>query len=242
MEFNDYPKMSVATDIVIFAAENIKDKDMRKVPRKGLQVLLVKRNIEPCLGCWSLPGGFVDIDKDIYEAAKEKLLLKTGIDKLYMEQLYTYGAPERDSRGRVISVAHMALVQKSDIDARAAQWFWIIEKRNAEGEIVDICLQSEDLQSSTQNLAFDHKRIIIDAFNRVKNKIEYTDVAFSLLAEKFTVKELEMVYEGILGHKIPAFRRKIGDRIISTNEVKDDGSAHRPAEYYRYNKEHTPRF
>ena len=242
MEFNDYPKMSVAADIVIFAAENIPNKDTRKVPEKGLQVLLLKRDIEPCKDCWSLPGGFVDIDKDIYHAAKEKLLLKTGIDNLYMEQLYTYGAPGRDSRGRVISVAHMALVQKCNIDARDAQWFWIIEKRNEAGDIVDIYLQSEDRKYSTQNLAFDHKRIIIDAFNRVKNKIEYTDVAFSLLPERFTVKELEMVYQGILGHSVPAFRRKMGDRIVSTNIMKDDGSAYRPAEYYTYNPSHTQKF
>lgn len=242
MEFNEYPKMSVATDIVIFAMEDLPNEDARKVPQKGMQVLLLKRDIEPCAGCWSLPGGFVDIDKDIYQAAKDKLLLKTGIDSLYMEQLYTYGAPGRDSRGRVVSVAHMALVKKSDIDAQNAQWFWVTPVRDNQYQVTDMYIQSMDGHYSSQNLAFDHKRIIMDAFNRVANKIEYTDVAFNLLPERFTVKELEMVYEGILGHKIPAFRRKIGDRIVSTNEIKDDGSAHRPAKYYTYNPNHTQKF
>lgn len=242
MEFNDYPKMSVAADIVIFAAENIPNKDTRKVPEKGLQVLLLKRDIAPCDGYWSLPGGFVDIDKDIYQAAKEKLLLKTGIDNIYMEQLYTYGAPGRDSRGRVISVAHMALVQKCNIDARDAQWFQVIPNRDEQGQVTDIHLMTTDGEDVADTLAFDHKKIIMDAFNRVRNKIEYTDVAFNLLPNQFTVKELEMLYQGILGHSIPAFRRKMGDRIISTNIVKDDGSAHRPAEYYTYNPNHTQKF
>lgn len=242
MTFNDYPKMSVATDIVIFATEDIKTDDTRKVPEKGIQVLLLKRNIEPFMGRWALPGGFVDIDKDIYEAAKNKLYLKTGIDNLYMEQLYTYGKPDRDERGRVVSVAHMALVKKEDIDMHDAMWFWVIPERDKSGKVVNICVQSEDRRYSTQDLAFDHKQIIIDAFNRVQNKIEYTDVAFNFVPKYFTVKELEMVYQAILGRKVQGFRRKMGDKLITTNTMKDDGSAHRPAEYYQYNENHTQKF
>ena len=242
MNFNDYPKMSVATDIVIFAVENLINDNNRKVPEKGLQVLLLKRNIEPFIGRLALPGGFVDIDKDIYEAAKNKLYLKTGIDNLYMEQLYTYGNPARDERGRVVSVAHMALVKKDDIDMHDAMWMWVIPERDKSGKVINICVQSENRRYATQELAFDHKQIIIDAFNRVQNKIEYTDVAFNLVPKQFTVKELEMVYQCIVGHKIQGFRRKMGDKLITTNIMKDDGSAHRPAELYKYNKNHTQKF
>lgn len=242
MNFNDYPKMSVATDIVIFAVEDLINENNRKVPEKGLQVLLLKRNIEPFNGKWALPGGFVDVDKDIYEAAKNKLYLKTGIDNLYMEQLYTYGNPSRDERGRVVSVAHMALVKKEDIEMHDAMWFWVIPERDKTGKVVNICVQSECRRFATQELAFDHKQIIIDAFNRVQNKIEYTDVAFNLVSKHFTVKELEMVYQCIVGHKIQGFRRKMGDKLITTNIMKDDGSAHRPAELYEYNVNHTRKF
>lgn len=239
MTFNDYPKMSVATDIVILATENIITDDTRKVPEKGIQVLLTKRTIEPFMGRWSIPGGFVDIDKDIYEAAKNKLYMKTGIDNLYMEQLYTYGAPNRDERGRVVSVAHLALVQKENIDMHDCAWFWVIPERDTSGKVTNICVQSENGMYATQDLAFDHKQILIDAVNRVINKIEYTDVAFNFVPEYFTVKELEMVFQSFLGRKIQGFRRKMGDRIITTKIMKDDGSAHRPAELYKKNENYS---
>ena len=242
MEFNDYPKMSIATDVVIFAVEDIKTDDNRKVPEKGIQVLLLRRNLDCFTGKWSLPGGFVDIDKDIYEAAKDKLLLKTGINNLYMEQLYTYGNPNRDPRGRVVSVAYMSLVEKKNVNMHDAMWFWVVPKRDKNGTVVDVCFESEDRRYETRDLAFDHINIVIDALNRIQNKVEYTDIAFNLLPSQFTVKELEMVYQCIVGHKIQGFRRKMGDKIITTQIMKDDGSAHRPAEYYQYNKNHTQKF
>ena len=238
MTFNDYPKMSVATDVVIFAVDDIKTEDKRKVPEKGLQVFMIKRDIEPFKDSIQLPGGFVDIDKDIYEAAKDKLFLKTGIKNLYMEQLYTYGSPDRDERGRVVSVAHMAIVQKKNIDNKNGTWSWVIPTRDKNNQVQDISLLDNNL-NEISNIAFDHKSIIIDAFNRIKNKIEYTDIAFNFLSKYFTVKELEMVYKCILGREVQAFRRKIGDKIKPSGIMQDNGAAYRPAEYYQYNKNHS---
>ena len=233
--------MNVATDVVIFAAEDIPTDDPRKVPQKGLQVFMIKRLLPPDYEKAQLPGGFVDIDKDIYSAAKEKLYLKTGIDNIYMEQLFTYGKPDRDERGRVISVAHMALVQKKNISNRSGAWYWVLPERDEKGQIIDIVIKDEK-NTEVTDIAFDHKQMVIDAYNRVQNKVEYTDIAFNFLDKKFTVKELEMVYECILGHKVQGFRRKIGDKIKSTGIIKDDGSAYRPAEYYEYNENHSQRF
>lgn len=240
MAFNDYPKMSVATDVVIFAVDDIKTDDPRKVPEKGLQVFMIKRNYDPERGKVQLPGGFVDIDKDIYSAAKEKLLLKTGIDNLYMEQLFTYGKPDRDNRGRVISVAHMALVQKRNISNKTGEWYWVVPTRNEQGQVVDVTLKDTTNKDVT-DIAFDHRQIVVDAYNRIQNKIEYTDIAFNFVDRYFTVKELELVYECILGRKVQAFRRKMGDRLKPTGTMKDDGSAYRPAEYYEYNENHSQR-
>ena len=159
-----------------------------------------------------------------------------------MEQLYTYGNPNRDPRGRVVSVAYMSLVEKKNVNMHDAMWFWVVPKRDENGTVVDVCFESEDRRYATRDLAFDHINIVIDALNRIQNKVEYTDIAFNLLPSQFTVKELEMVYQCIVGHKIQGFRRKMGDKIITTQIMKDDGSAHRPAEYYQYNKNHTQKF
>ena len=133
-------------------------------------------------------------------------------------------------------------VEKKNVNMHDAMWFWVVPKRDENGTVVDVCFESEDRRYATRDLAFDHINIVIDALNRIQNKVEYTDIAFNLLPSQFTVKELEMVYQCIVGHKIQGFRRKMGDKIITTQIMKDDGSAHRPAEYYQYNKNHTQKF
>lgn len=246
MEFKDYKKLSLANDIVILTATDKPEDDKRKVPEKTLQILLIKRYEEPYNEFWSLPGGFVDHDKNLDDCAREKLYAKTGIKNLYIEQLYTYGDTNRDERGRVVSVAYLALVKKSDIniqisqktDSSSASWFSIEPIRKAD-EIVDVSLISEDGHLIVKDLAFDHKQMIIDALNRLQNKIEYTDLAFNLVPEFFTVKELQMVYECILGRTIQAFRRKISDKIKPADKMKDDGSAYRPAQLYRFDNKHS---
>lgn len=242
IDFNDYQKLSLANDVVIFTTVDKMHEDKRKVPKKGIQVLLIKRDEEPFIDKWSLPGGFVDYDKDIDTCVQEKLQAKTGITNIYMEQLYTYGSVDRDNRGRVVSVAYMALVKKEDIisqishnkDNKESEWFWIDINRDKNNNIINISFISETEKITVNDLAFDHKKIILDALNRIQNKIEYTDIAFHLVSKYFTVKELQMVYECILGHEIQAFRRKINDKIISTEIMKDNGAAHRPAELYKF--------
>ena len=130
-DINKYKRPSVSNDIIIFTTEDRKEENLRKVPRKGMQVLLVKRKEHPFINKWAIPGGFVKIDEGLYEGAARELKEETGVDKVYIEQLYTYGDVERDPRTRVITVANMALIAKDSVnpkagnDAKEVKWFWI---------------------------------------------------------------------------------------------------------------------
>lgn len=175
----------VTVDIVIFTL------------REGsLQVLLVKRGVPPFEGQYAIPGGFIREDESLEEAALRELHEETGVRNVFLEQLYTFGDPKRDPRGRVITVAYYALIASDKLslvagaDAAEAQWF---------------------PASSVPPLAFDHKSILDYALERLRNKLEYTTVGFQLLAEKFTLGELQAVYEAILGRPLDKrnFRRKL---------------------------------
>lgn len=184
-DLNKYAKPFVTVDIVIF-----------RVVGSDLKMLLVKRNITPFKDKWSIPGGFVDIDKSLDDAAKFKLEEKTGVKNVYLEQLYTFGKPDRDPRGRVITVTYFALLNSefnSDIDklkSDDAQWFSI---------------------TKLPALAFDHKEILAYAFKRLKWKFEYTTVAFSMLPKKFTMTQVQELYEIVFETKFDKrnFRKKI---------------------------------
>lgn len=246
MKFKDYEKLSITNDIVILTTLDKAEEDKRKIPEKALQILLIKRKDEPYKNNWALPGGFVNYDKDLEQSAREKLYAKTGINNLYMEQLYTYGDINRDSRGRVLSVAYMALVKKDAISpqisanklSNQASWFYIEPKRNST-KITDVRFISDEGNTNISELAFDHKQMVIDSLNRLQNKIEYTNIAFNLVPEFFTVKELQMVYECILGRTIQAFRRKISDKIMPADKMKEDGAAYRPAQLYKFNNKNS---
>ena len=175
----------MTVDIVIFTL------------REGsLQVLLVKRGVPPFEGQYAIPGGFVRGDESLAEAALRELHEETGVRNVFLEQLYTFGDPRRDPRGRVITVAYYALIASDKLslvagtDAAEAQWF---------------------PTSSVPPLAFDHKSILDYALERLRNKLEYTTVGFQLLPEKFTLGELQAVYEAILGRSLDKrnFRRKL---------------------------------
>jgi 8-oxo-dGTP diphosphatase len=177
--------LRVTVDIVIFTL------------REGsLQVLLVKRGVPPFEGQYAIPGGFIREDESLEEAALRELHEETGVRNVFLEQLYTFGDPKRDPRGRVITVAYFALIASDKLslvagaDAAEAQWF---------------------PASSVPPLAFDHKSILDYALERLRNKLEYTTVGFQLLAEKFTLGELQAVYEAILGRPLDKrnFRRKL---------------------------------
>ncbi|MBL4935640.1 NUDIX domain-containing protein [Clostridium sp. YIM B02515] len=269
-----YKRPSVTNDIIIFTTADIEEDNQRKVPKKGMQVILIKRDDYPYINKWALPGGFVDINESLQEGAKRKLKEKTGIDNVYMEQLYTFGDVDRDKRTRVISVGNMALVEKSSIkhdesDSKKSTWFWInktlissIEnEKNIENKYL-LSLKSIDetviinyeitevtgrdvfrrknivyklLNSSTEELAFDHYKILDYGIDRLRNKVEYTPIAFNLLPRLFTVKELQNVYEAIMGREILNFRRKMGDMIIETDE-KIEGKPFRPAAVFKFNE------
>ena len=203
-----FEKPSVTIDVVVFT---IQDND--------LKVLLVKRGIEPFRGKWAIPGGFVRIEESLEAAAKRELQEETGIKNVYLEQLYTFGDPKRDPRGRVITVSYMALINSEKIKLRAAtdvsdaQWF------------------------STKKLpvlAFDHTKILAYAIKRLRWKFEYTTVAFSLLPEKFTIGELQKIYEIVFHKKFD--KRNFAKKILSLKILKEEGIkkdvSHRPPMLY----------
>jgi 8-oxo-dGTP diphosphatase len=272
---NDYKRPSITNDIIIFTTADMEEDNHRKVPKKGMQVILIKRDDYPYIEKWALPGGFVDIEESLELGAKRKLKEKTGIDNVYTEQLYTFGEVHRDKRTRVISVGNIALVEKEiikleEVDSlKKSQWFWVektlinsekyeqyvenkhlLSLKSVHGEIEinyevtekierSIFRRKETsyklLNNSTEELAFDHYKILDYGIDRLRNKVEYTPIAFNLLPRLFTVKELQNVYEAIMGREILNFRRKMGEMIIETDE-KIEGKAFRPAKVFKFNE------
>jgi 8-oxo-dGTP diphosphatase len=202
--------MQLAVDIVIFTIE-----------QGALKVLLVKRGIEPFAGQYAIPGGFVLENESLEQAAMRELREETGVAEVYLEQLYSFGDPKRDPRGRVVTVAYYALISadhsqlRAGSDAAAAAWFAV---------------------DAVPDLAFDHPKILAYAVERLRNKLEYTTVGFQLLPEKFSLSELQEVYEAILGKKLDKrnFRRKLALLKIlkPTSEYRRDGR--KPARLYRF--------
>jgi len=207
----DYERPAVTVDIVIFTIKS-----------GELKVLLIKRHIQPFKDKWAIPGGFVGISQSLDDAAKFKLEQKTGVKDVYLEQLYTFGDPNRDARGRVITVTYFALINSDTIllkngkdgkDDFEAEWFSI---------------------SKMPLLAFDHKLIMEYALKRLKWKFEYTTVAFSLLPKKFTMTQLQELYEVVFVEKFDKrnFRKKILSlEILEEQEVMRNVSF-RPPQLY----------
>ncbi|HOE56545.1 MAG TPA: NUDIX domain-containing protein [Bacillota bacterium] len=270
-----YERPSVTVDMLVFTVMNEIKESYRKLPEKALKILLVKRGNHPFMGYWALPGGFVDMNESLEEAALRELKEETSIDNIYMEQLYTWGDVGRDPRTRVIGCSYMSLVDSSKLcvqagdDADDAKWFKInynvIEQKNTvlgkgckvqnrvrlilsndseeltalvkvdktfDGNIVRV---SRELTES-DGIAFDHGKIIEYAVSRLRNKIEYTDIAFSFMPERFSLTELQQVYEVILGKKLlkANFRRKVSEMVMVTDEYTKD-AGHRPSRLYKYN-------
>lgn len=273
-DINKFERPSVTNDVLIFTTEDKKEENSRKVPRKGLQVLLIKRDDHPYKGNWSVPGGFVKMNESLEEGALRKLKEKTGIENVYLEQLYTFGDVNRDPRTRIISIGNLALISKDSIiysknaENKETKWFWVDkvlkEKENSENYITKkyiLTLNSGDIkivyeitektertlirkttksyrfleEESTESLAFDHYKILDSGIDRLRNKLEYTPIVFNLLPRLFTVKELQFVYEGIMGREILNFRRKMGNMIIETEE-KIEGKPFRPAQVFKFNE------
>ncbi len=209
----EYPRPAVTVDIILFTfAEN------------DLKVLLIERKHDPFAATWALPGGFVEIDEDLEDAALRELAEETNVTEVYLEQLYTFGEPGRDPRTRVITVAYFALLSNDQVarlqilgasDATHARWWSMY---------------------SLPPLAFDHDRILQYALQRLRWKLEWTALGFLLLPKEFTLSELQKVYETVLNE--PLDKRNFRRKILATDVLEETGNIregdHRPAKLYRF--------
>lgn len=254
---NDFDLLSVTTDILVLSISNEENENYRKTTKKHMSVLLVKRDNYPFKDKWCLPGGFVGIDEDLEDSPKRILKKETNLEDIYLEQLYTFGSVKRDPRMRVLSTAYMALVDKNLLNnnlAPNASWFNIKYFADNDGVLVLLDNGNEQLKfklkkvlrektsdsysyiiEENNDVAFDHALIIYTGIERLKNKISYTDIAFNLMPEYFTLGDLQQVYEVILNKELldPAFRRIIANKVVKTEKVKK-GEGHRPSVLFKY--------
>ncbi len=252
-----FEKLSMTTDILIMSVSNEDTGNYRKLSEKKFSILLVKRDNYPFKDKWCLPGGFVGIDETLDEAAKRVLKTETNLKDIYIEQLYTFSGIKRDPRMRVISTSYMALVDKNrlmDKLSANASWFnvFMLEDEKSYNVTLDNGIEEikfvvgKKLRNKTTDrydfniikndkLAFDHPLVIVSGIERLKNKIEYTDIVFNMMPKYFTLGELQQVYEVILGKKLldPAFRRIIANKVEKTDKVQT-GGGHRPSALFRY--------
>lgn len=221
----EYPRPALTVDCILFGFED-----------EELKVLLIERGDDPYKGHWALPGGFVDMDEDLETAALRELEEETGVRNVFIEQLFTFGTPNRDPRGRVVSVAYYALVNLNEhpvqaaSDASNAQWFLLDE---------------------LPPLAFDHIDILKVAFKRLHAKVRYQPIGFEVLPEKFTLSQLQGLYETILSIEVRDdefirkkikinkrnFRTKILKLGILQQQERQKDVAHRPAYLYKFDKQ-----
>lgn len=252
-----FERPSTSVDNLLFAVAEAENDNIRKLTEKKFQVLLVKRDKHPFLNFWSLPGSFVKLSETLRQTSIRSLEEKAKIKDVYLEQLYTFDDINRDPRTRVLSISYMGLVDKKKVSIKSnndkTRWFTLKVSRINLSNIYELLLDDENgtiIKSRLQvhndnikilkndNLGFDHSKIIFYGIQRLRNKLEYTDIAFSMLGEQFTMAELQQVYELILDKKLikANFQRKIKNKVKSLNIYKTGGF--RPALLYKYkNKE-----
>jgi 8-oxo-dGTP diphosphatase len=206
-----YPRAALAVDCVVFGFDE-----------GELKVLLIERALEPFKGRWALPGGFVRVEETLDDAARRELAEEAGLEDVFLEQLYTFGALGRDPRERVVSVAYYALVKMSAHDTKAAtdaadaRWFPI---------------------SKVPKLAFDHANILATALARLKGKVRYQPIGFELLPPHFTLSQLQHLYEAVLGNDLDKrnFRKKVlGFGLLVPLKETQMMGRHRPAQLFRF--------
>lgn len=256
---NKFERPSVTVDMLVFTVAEEKKSADRK---KKLKLLMVKRGDHPCIGQWALPGGFINMDENLDEAAMRELKEETNVDNIYMEQLYTWGDVGRDPRTRIISTSYISLVNsrlldvKANDDADDARWMTVScelfqEQRTVTGktctheQLYRLALSNEEVNVSavvkksriiegritkvkwdileTNDIAFDHAKIIMYGLENLRNKVENTDIAFILVPDLFTLSELKEVYEAILDRKISDenFRDKISGMVVETDKYAE---------------------
>ncbi len=209
----EFPRPAVTVDCVVFGLDE-----------HTLKLLLIKRGHEPFAGAWALPGGFIEENEKLEDAARRELAEETGLKNIFIEQLYTFGDPGRDPRGHTISVCYFGLVNLFEHDLHAAsdasdaRWFEV---------------------QNLPELAFDHAEIIQVALQRLKGKVRYQPIGFELLPRKFTLSQLQKLYEIILEKPLDKrnFRKKIlsMDLLIDLQEMQRD-VAHRAAKLYSFDE------
>src|SRR5881394_941388 len=206
-----YPRAALTVDCVVFGFDE-----------EELKVLLIERGLEPFKGKWALPGGFVRVDETLDEAARRELAEEAGLKDVFLEQLYTFGAVDRDPRERVVSAAYYALVKlaahetKAATDATDARWFAL---------------------SKVPKLAFDHAEILAAALARLKGKVRYQPIGFELLPPKFTLSQLQHLYEAVLGAEFDKrnFRKKVlGFGLLVPLKETQMAGRHRPAQLFSF--------
>ncbi|MGL5805223.1 MAG: NUDIX hydrolase [Xenococcaceae cyanobacterium] len=210
----EHPRPGLTVDCVIFGLNGA-----------NLNVMLIERKLPPFQKMWALPGGFVRMGESLEDAALRKLREETGIKNIFLEQLYTFGDVDRDPRDRIVTVAYYALTNslehpvQASTDASQAVW-WAV--------------------TNLPLLGFDHKKILDMALTRLKTKVRYEPIGFELLPKKFTLSQLQQLYETILGISLDKrnFRRKIlkMDLLVKLNEIQTDVS-HRAAQLYQFDVE-----
>jgi 8-oxo-dGTP diphosphatase len=212
-KYAGYEQPAVTVDLVIFTVNN-----------DTLKVMLVKRAEEPFSGCWSIPGGFLLEGESLEEAALRVLREKAGVENVYLEQLYTFGKPDRDPRTRVITVTYFALIP----------WKNLVQPES--NKVTDLTWASVD---RLPKLAFDHKEILRYAVQRLRAKASYSNIVYGLMPTQFRLSELQRMYEIIINDRLD--KRNFRKRMLATGLLqetgkKDAAGAHRPAMLYQFKK------
>lgn len=208
---NEFYKTAFSVDNVIFGFDG-----------NNLKVLLIRRKHEPFAGFWALPGDIVQPDQDLDEGALQVLERLTGIKNVFLEQVHTFGKVDRHPRGRVITVAYYSLIKIDDVKISPSSFAEKVEWK----EIMSI-----------ESLAFDHLDIMNTCLARLRRSVKYRPVGFELLPKKFTLTELQNLYESILEKDLDKrnFRKKIlSMNILRTHNEMQKGVAHRPAKLYSF--------
>ena len=217
---------SVTVDVVLIVARD-----------EALWTLLLERDEHPFRGCWALPGGFVRLEESLDRAAARVLSAKAGLEGFFLEQLYTFGRPDRDPRTRVITVAYYALVAGERLagirgDGMELARIDVPWEGETGGSVTAIGAGNEPLE-----LAFDHGEILGAAVQRLRGKLDYSSIGFQLLPERFTLRQLQTVHETILGRSLnkDSFRRRLlASRQLETTGDKERQVGYRPAALYRF--------
>ena len=254
-----FDRLSMTSDILLVSVSSQTSIDYRKTDKKIISILLVKRNEFPFKDKWCLPWGFLNPKNEtLDECAKRVLKNETNLSNIYLEQLYTFDDIKRDPRTRVVSTSYVALVDKNKLThklSKNAFWFDITEFKEIDNivnvtlnngkEIISFSIKKSLVEKTTnqysfsiiknESIAFDHPKVILAGIERIRNKINYTDIVFNMMPKYFTLGELQDVYEVILGEKLlaPAFRRIIANKVEKTDKMLT-GKGHRPSALFKY--------